>query len=147
MIVPAEFPEEVRTLLRERIDSHEELEALVLLAHDRGVLWSPARLTGSLRPPPADPAAVLARLAARGFATPVAPIPGASPASGAEPGYRYAPASGAIDQAVLRLLELHRTDLPTLLRLLNAHAMERVRSGAMRAFADAFLLRRDPNDG
>lgn len=125
-------PEDVRNLLRDAIESHEELEALALLAREPRVPWTPEQLADSIRPAPADAAAVLQNLLARGLA-----------ARNGPDAYGYAPANAALDATVQRLLALHRTDLAGVLKLMNSQAIERVRSGAIRAFADAFVLRRD----
>lgn len=54
----------------------------------------------------------------------------------------------ALDAGLLAdLLSQYRSNPVAVLKLLNALAIQRLRSGATRAFADAFLLRRKDSDG
>jgi hypothetical protein len=50
------------------------------------------------------------------------------------------------DPRLEELVEIYRRDPVVVLRMLNSLAIERVRLGATRAFADAFLIRRKNRD-
>jgi hypothetical protein len=62
--------------------------------------------------------------------------------------FRYAPATAALALASDRLALAFQENRATIISLMSRHAIDRVRSGAMRAFADSFILgKKDSEDG
>jgi hypothetical protein len=124
--------EKVRDFLAEYVDGFQELELLVALVECGG-------------------SATLDELArqSRSSNAELAPAAGRLRAAGVlAAGEARDPLRVAIDDPRLgELAELYRRDPVVVLRLLNALAIERVRVGATRAFADAFLIRRRKPDG
>jgi hypothetical protein len=132
-----EVPDDVRALLRERIESYEQLEMLFALRNDRRE-QSPAEMSARFGIDRTLAASALAELQTHGLAQ----------SRGRDPErYRYAPASPALDQAVGHLARLYIEQPIGVLKILTANAIRRVRTGALRAFAEAFILRKDEDRG
>ncbi|MGH8259793.1 MAG: hypothetical protein ACREUG_08890 [Steroidobacteraceae bacterium] len=130
----------MRALLSERIESYEELEILLALERARGTSKSADELSAALHVGSALIEPALRALEAHGLiARRDAPQLGA--------GYGYEPATPALDEAVRELARAYREQPIPVIRLMSENAIQRVRTGAVRAFADAFILRRDKNDG
>jgi predicted transcriptional regulator len=129
---PESLPVEVRRFLRERIGSYEELHLLMLLLEQRRE-WSKEELATQVRLSIESVSSAIATLVTRGL---VAAAPGAGP----EPKYRYA--AGVQDAAVNELVRAYREQPIAVARLLAQGSIERIRAGALRAFADAFLFRK-----
>ena len=133
---PNALPSEVRELLERHIESYEELELLLLLRRERSpegftagrLIERLPHIPASLIPP------ALARLLASGLLG----------ATGSDtPHYAYRPASPGIDTAAA-LLEREYAERPIrIMQLMSAHAIERVRTAALRTFAEAFVLKKD----
>jgi DNA-binding HxlR family transcriptional regulator len=131
-------PDDVRALLRERISSYEQLEILLALQNE------PAGRTGEelsshLRIPSSLVASTLAELQARGLVQRQSLAP--------EAHYVYMPASPALGAAVAHLARLYVERPVTIMKIMSSNAIQRVRTGAVRAFADAFILRKDKDNG
>jgi hypothetical protein len=127
---PDEIPVAVRELLQRDIDSVEQLEVLLLL-HDRPERdWTADEVSAELRTNGLSTAARLDDLTARGLIEEVA-RPGA---------FRYGPRTAAQRRAVDGLAREYATRRVTVITLIFAKPIDRVRS-----FADAFRLRRDPD--
>lgn len=126
-----QFDAEVRRLLFERIASYEQLEALLLLRADGARFSSVPELVAILRIDETSVVAALEALEAhRLLEKRTAPV-----------SYRYAPADAATAGLVDRLARLYVEQRLEVIRQMSTNAIERVRSSAARAFADAFLLR------
>ncbi|HVN45004.1 MAG TPA: hypothetical protein VMT66_07105 [Steroidobacteraceae bacterium] len=123
---------EVQSLLRECIGSYEELHLLLLLFKERRE-WSRDELAVHGKFSPASVSLAIAALVARGLVA-------AAPEAGPEPKYRYA--AGVQDAAVDELVRAYREQPVAILRILAEGSIERIRAGALRAFADAFLFRK-----
>lgn len=131
-------PAEVRLLLRERVHSFEQLEALMLLHQQSGAAL-PARTVGqTLRIPEELAEEELRELAARELVV----VQGAQP-----PLYRYGAASDELAAAVGALAREYADNRLGVVKLMSANAIARMRTGAIRAFSDAFLIKRKPKDG
>ena len=128
----------VRTLLRERITSFELLEVLMFLHARPGEYWSATMLAGPVRLSEEEVHATLESLQAQQLAE-MSPMQ----ASG---GYRYAPHDAALASAVDELVQNLGERRAAILSLMSTNAIERVRSAASSAFADAFLLKGKPKD-
>jgi DNA-binding IclR family transcriptional regulator len=120
----------VRDFLAEYVESFDELTVLLALEATGGASTS-AELSSRTRLADAALRTALEQLAARGLlhATPDA--------------VRLA----AADPRLAELAALYRDDTVAVLKMMNALALERVRLGATRAFADAFVIRRNKPDG
>jgi hypothetical protein len=124
--------EAVRGFLAEYVDGFQELELLVALAERGGTVPS-EDLVRISRSSLEEFAAAFGRLRAAGA---VAGGDGADP-----------PRIALQDPRLDALVTLYRGEPVVVMRMLNSLAIERVRSGATRAFADAFLIRGKRSDG
>ena len=129
---------DVRALLRDHIDSFECLEVLLLLRRE-GAAWTAEELSARLNiraPLLADALASLAR--ARLVNT---------EDRGSTALYTYA-REHLIQDAVVGSLDCAYRDEPTeIMRLMSMNAIERLRTSTIRAFADAFVVRKDKDAG
>jgi DNA-binding MarR family transcriptional regulator len=130
-----EIPGDVQALLRDRIDSYEELEILLLLAGEPAVTFT-AEATGerlNIAVPRA--ANALHRLRAGGLAE----------SSRGEAGtlYRYSPRNLRLASSVELLVREYRDNRLGIVKVLTANAITRMRTATLRAFADAFVLNRE----
>lgn len=133
------LPRNLQDFVRAAIESYEHLATLLLLHRERNRDWSEDELNSALGIPAPLIRAALLGLCERHL---VASTHGESPLR-----YRYATAS-ASDALVERLEIEYRQNPARLMRLLSACAIERVRTSAIRAFADSFVLRKkDPDRG
>jgi hypothetical protein len=124
--------EKVRDFLAEYVDGFQELELLVALV-ERGGPAALDELARQSHGSNAELASAAGRLRAAGVLV---------------AGEARDPLRIALDDPRLgELAELYRRDPVVVLRLLNALAIERVRVGATRVFADALLIRRRKPDG
>jgi hypothetical protein len=124
---------EVRALLRERIDSYEQIEALLLLAADGSRSFTADEIADRLAVSIDVAREALDALRARAL------VDAAT--------YRYAPGDAATDAAVRLLAHDYRERRSDVAKLMNQNAFDRIRNSASRAFADAFLFGRRPRDG
>ncbi len=145
---PAErerLPEDVLALLRERIESYEELETLLALERLRGADKTAEELGAAVHVGAALIEHALRSLEARAL------IERGTPAAGSarelELRYLYAPATPELDGAVRALARLYVEQPLSIIKVMSENAIQRVRTGAARAFADAFILRKDKNNG
>lgn len=128
---PDELSPEVAALLRERIESYEALQGLLLL-HAERIPRSAAELSARLKLSSASMAPALESLVRHGLAS-VEPL-------GPGVGYRYA--SDGHGAAVSALVHAYSQQPLAVIRLLAASSIERIRADALRAFADAFVFRK-----
>lgn len=133
-----DLPEDVRALLHEHIESYEQLEILLLLHRERYENWTPQGVTTRLRLPAELIRSALTGLKASGLVE----------ATGADPArFAYRPASSGLDAAVGRLAREYSERPISIIKLMSANAIERLRSAALHTFADAFVLKKDKNSG
>jgi len=133
----SELPEDVRTLLRTRVETLEQLEILRLVHSEPNMNWSLAELGERLRIAAPLVAGAVKALQSGGLI--------ACPTAGA--GSVYSPADPAIKAAAERLLQEYRERPMRIMQLISTYAIERVRTAALRAFADAFVIRKDADGG
>ncbi|HUG90377.1 MAG TPA: hypothetical protein VML55_06070 [Planctomycetaceae bacterium] len=124
-----EFPDDVQRLLSEHISSVAQLEVLLLLREQRERAWSAAEVAKALYTTPEMVAEQLADLERRGLLAFDA---------GAEPQYRYWPASPELDNQVSRLDTIYRERRVAVITYIYSQPLDKVRT-----FADAFRLRKD----
>jgi hypothetical protein len=134
-----DLPEDVRALLHEHIESYEQLEILLLLRRERYEDWTPQGLATRLHLRAELIESALAGLKASGLVQ----------ATGADPMPRFAyrPASSGLDAAVGRLDREYSERPISIIQLMSANAIERVRTAALHTFADAFVLKKDKTRG
>lgn len=130
--------DEVRVFLRDYIDSYECLEVLLLLRRER-TAWTTEALCTRLKThaPLIDDALaslVRSKLVSAGGQNMLT-------------SYRYVVEDCAKDAIVGSLERAYRDEPATIMRLMSTQAIERLRNGALRAFADSFILRRDKGRG
>jgi hypothetical protein len=134
-----ELSQEAQAFLRDHVQSYEELEVLLLCARHPETGWTVDEITERLNLPSASLEEALENLHARRILD-----------RRDEEGrrvFRYSPASAAEGRTIESLAQAYEGDRLEIMRLMNANAVERVRNSAIRAFADAFLLRKNEKDG
>lgn len=128
--------ESVRAFLRDSIDSFESLEILLLLRRERTACTAEelGRRLGTRVPLIDDALASLVRTglvnADRNVLT-----------------YAYADEDAARDAIVSSLERVYRDEPIRIMQLMSANAIERLRTRTIRAFADAFVVRKDKGRG
>lgn len=136
------LPEDVRRLLHEHIDSYEQLEILLLLRRERYEAWTPDALAARLHLGEALIGPALAALNTAGLI-------GTAAASGSATQplrYAYRPASSGLD-ATVGILEREYAERPvSIIKLMSANSIERLRTAALHTFADAFVLNKKDKD-
>jgi len=133
----SDIPVEVQAFLRDHIHSYEQLEAAVLFHREPARWWTEETLAGTLRIGHEAAAEALAALGGAGIVE-------RGDATDAPAQYR---AGRAWAPSVAKLAELYETQRLDVIRLMNENAMHRVRTNAMRAFADAFIFRKGGKHG
>jgi hypothetical protein len=124
--------EGVQALLRDRVESFEAIEVLLLLRRCREQAWTPDAVARELSIEPAIAAEALDHLR-RGNLL-------AARADGATMLFNYHPGDASLEAAVQGLARAYDENRLEVIKLMSANAIERVRTSAMKAFADAFLL-------
>jgi DNA-binding IclR family transcriptional regulator len=124
------IPDDLGQLLRERVASLEGLEVVLLLRRDPDRSWPADELAERLSIPASLLDPVLVELAQQSLL------------ATSDQRWRYAPASAELAATIDRLALLYDERRLEVMRLLSAHALERIRNAAARAFADAFVIKR-----
>jgi hypothetical protein len=125
------LPEAVCTLLREHLTSFERLEIMLLLHKHPYEAWTVHAVSESTRIAMELTREALTGLTASGL---IESVPGAGPA------FRFGPREPALRQAVEQLALTYRERHAAVMNLMSVHAIERIRSGSIRAFADSFIV-------
>jgi hypothetical protein len=129
----AEIPSLVAAFLLEYIESYEELEILLLLRLEEIEVWSETRISNRLGLSATLTAEAISKLIASGLVT----------WKGERPRCVFAPRSAAVDEAVTALARSYNSQRLEIVKLMNSNAIKRMRTEALRAFSDAFVLRKD----
>ncbi|HEY3654078.1 MAG TPA: hypothetical protein VGL34_03735 [Steroidobacteraceae bacterium] len=130
--------DEVRAFLREHIETYEELEVLLLLQREAQGPWTADLLAARLHITPAALGEALTALRGRRFVE--------SLSVRAEEHYRL-PADVARNETLSRLAGLYASHTIEIIKLMSSNSIERIRTAALRSFADAFLFRKDKKNG
>ena len=133
-----ELSPETQAFLREHVEEYEHLELLLLLFRDRERAWSAGEAAERLSLSPSVVWEALAQLRSRGLV---------EEAAGPPPRFRFPAMGQTAPAAVLELAAAYEQNRLSIIRQMNANALERLRHSAIRAFADAFRLRRGKDDG
>jgi hypothetical protein len=128
------IPEDIRRVLRDAVASLEGLEVLLLLRKDRTRAWPLDEIAMRLSIPESSIEPALVEPVRYGLLAHVR-----SPAGET---WQFAPQTTELDTLVDRLASIYDDRRLEVMRLLSAHAMERIRNSAARAFADAFVIGR-----
>ncbi|HEX3835555.1 MAG TPA: hypothetical protein VHW25_01215 [Steroidobacteraceae bacterium] len=117
----------------EYIESYEELEILLLLRLEATEVWSETRISDRLGLSAALTADAISTLIARGLVK----------RQGERPRCVFAPCPEALDEAVTALARSYTSQRLEIVKLMHSNAIKRMRTEALRAFSDAFVLRKD----
>lgn len=129
--------EAVRAFLRDYIDSFESLEVLLLLRRERTACTAD-ELCGRLKTrSPLIEDALASLLRARLVST----------EQNVPTSYRYVDEDWARDSIVGSLESLYRDEPIRIMQLMSTDAIERLRTSTIRAFADAFVVRKEKGNG
>jgi hypothetical protein len=128
--------EPVRLFLRGHMTSFERLEVLMFLSRNDTQAWSAEQTSERL-----SMSVELVRDALEGLES-----------SGlvrrlADSAFQFAPSTPALASAVAELAAAYREQSAAVMSAMSIYAIERIRSGPMRAFSDAFMLERKKDDG
>jgi hypothetical protein len=134
-----ELPEDVRAFLRLRIETYEALELLQLFQREPEKRWSATELGERLHVSPELAHSTAQALEAVGLA--------AGSTTELTTRYGYYQADPATNVIVERVLQLYRDQPVQVMKFMSGNAIERVRTAALRAFSDAFVLKKDPDRG
>jgi hypothetical protein len=124
--------ETAKALLRDHIESFEQLEILLLLHRRGGDTWVADAITDELKVDSDSVSEALGHLC-RGHLVTVR-------GEGRGRIFQYGPEDPAMDAAVRDLAQAYAENRLDVMNLMNANALERVRTSALRAFANSFLL-------
>lgn len=129
------IPNDVLTLLHERLAGLDELEALLLLRANAPRGWTAAEVAEQLGLPESSSEAALTHLCRASLLV--------TEGRGAELRYIYRPHAPDLVLAVSSLAEIYGERTLEVMRVLSNSALDRIRSAAARTFADAFLIGRN----
>lgn len=124
-----DIPDKARQFFIDGVESIAEWEAVLVLRRSPEDSLDAAALARQLYVKPEETAAILERLVTRGIVHRSDTVP---------PVFRYGPASPELDEVIGICAELYRKYLIPVTRIIHSERKTR-----LRAFADAFRLRRD----
>ena len=134
-----ELPLDVALLLRDHIESYEQLELLLLLRAERGHSWTEEALNTRLGISAWLISDAFTKLQSAGFVD--------VHVEGIEKQYAYRLQSESVEATISQLAQAYREHPMPVIKLMSANAIERVRTAALSTFADAFILRTDKHRG
>jgi DNA-binding IclR family transcriptional regulator len=124
------FPESVRLFLREHMTTFERLEVLLYLRKHAADEHSAKSVGDGLGVPPELTSDALLGLTASGLIA----------RANAQGTFRFEPATPELANAAAGLATAYQEQSAAVLSAMSMYAIERIRSGPMRAFADSFVL-------
>jgi hypothetical protein len=130
----AEQSERLRLFLWDHVPGYEELQALLFVARAAGQDWTDFEVAESLNVPVEPISSALESLVSTGMVEAVR--------RGNLTAFRYAPKTDNLREAVVELQRAYSEQPLTVMQMMSTNAMERVRTAALRRFADAFRLER-----
>jgi DNA-binding IclR family transcriptional regulator len=137
-----ELGEKTRALLRESITSFEMLEILLLLRAHPDLSWTVSSVAARVHMPDDLVARALEALRARQLVR-----SGVPPLAPGSRDYTYGPGTTELAAAAEELVRDFAERRAAVLSTMSTNAIERLRSGALSAFADAFVLGSKRKDG
>jgi len=129
--------EDVDVLLRSQVGSYEHLAILLRAHRDPDRSWSILELSEVLLIPLTLADNATRELHDSGLLVPAGTAP---------PRFRFASDAGR-SAAVARLARAYHENPVAVIQALTTNAIQRLRTSALRAFADAFVLRKKDRDG
>ena len=135
----SELTPDVQMLLHDHIESYEQLEMLLLMRSDTVGSWTAEMLGERLRMTLSLVLAAIAGLELAGFVE-------ARAHEGVKE-YSYLCQSDSVEATISRLAAAYRENPIPIVKLMSANSLERLRTAALRTFADAFILRKDKYRG
>jgi hypothetical protein len=130
---------EVEAFLAARVESYEELQVLLLLHEHRDREWTVEEIATTLGIRGSAIEQACAALCDSGLLRDRIESRGRM--------FGYGPRDSALDNAVAALARLYQLDRLAIVKLMSANAIERIRTAAMRTFADSFVIRKGKQDG
>jgi hypothetical protein len=124
-------PREASRFVAEYITSVAQLELLLLLRTDPARIWSAENLARELRVDPSWAQAQLQTMANAGLL---------KCASSTNPGFQFGPAGPEVEQALTTVAQAYIVNRVSVIELIYSKPS----SENLRAFSDAFRLRKDP---
>jgi hypothetical protein len=118
-------PEDLQELLRQHLESIDQLEVLALLREQAPRVWNAEEVARRLSLPAPAARAALQQLSGSGLLA-------VSALDAAE--FSYRPLSGELRERTERLLQLYATERAAVMRVLSSNAIARLRAGALSAF-------------
>jgi hypothetical protein len=132
------IPQDVIALLQEHVHSYEQLEILVLLRGWSGEELVDQAVAQALGIPVESAAGALRQLAETGVLESI---------TQSDLQWRYRGPRDDLRPAIDGLAKAYKESRLEVMRLMTVNAIRRMRTGAMRAFADAFVVGKKRNDG
>ncbi len=132
-MVEADLPAAVIALLRDRLRSLDQLQVLLILQARSDHRWTQEEVAEALKMPSTIAEEALRHLCAYELA---------EEHRAAATSYAFAPPARELALAVGALADTFRKDPLGVMKVMNEHALERVRVSALHTFADAFVLNR-----
>jgi len=126
----SENDEELSQFLFEHVETHEQLQTLLLLHKEPANLQTAEAISAALNVPLAVVLTALKQLCQQGLVQ----------QDGAQ-GFRYAAKDETLKAGVERLVEAYDQNWSTVLRLLSTNAIRRIRTSVIGTFSDAFVLK------
>jgi len=128
-MIDRSVPAEVREFLFVHVHTYEQLETLILLQEHPDRSWTAENAGDALQLSAGAAAEALRELSDSQVLEQVATSP-----------LSYRLSRDDVKRSVRSIADLYKDNRLWVMRLMNANAIERVRTGAMRAFADAFVI-------
>jgi hypothetical protein len=125
---------EVSAFLRDHIESHEELEILLLIHRQLDREWTVAAVATELGMAPALATEAAESLRRKNLLS----------ATGTEPGVSFTASqqSSETTDSLRRLIEAYQQHRFEIVALLGTHAIDRLRTRALKTFSDSFVIGR-----
>jgi hypothetical protein len=136
--------EKTRTLLRDSITSFEMLEIFLLMRAHPDLSWTVQSVSDRVHVPDDIVARALESLR---LARLIQAAPPSAQGTAAGNTYRYGPGTPDLVAAADQLVADYTERRAAVLSTMSTNAIERLRSGALSAFADAFVLGSKRKDG
>jgi DNA-binding MarR family transcriptional regulator len=128
------LPDDVHAFLRHRVETFEQLESLLLLWRERDHGWTVEQLATRTKLRPSAVSTALDELIQMGLVE----------RYGEEAAryYRFSETSPATESTLEHLQHAYADDTLAVIKLMNKNAIERLRTSAIRTFAEAFVVSR-----
>lgn len=133
-----DIPDDVSSLLQERISGLDELKTLLLVSSDASKRWTASSVAAHFGRRTLWMEVVLEKLCATALLV--------GEGDGSERRFVYRPDTPTLDAAVRSLAEVYDTQRVNVVLMLSNKAMDRIRQAASRSFACALVTTRNDRD-